>query len=149
MRRSLMIAGLFLLAATASAEERAPVNTSAAGRYAIQSSDGGFVRLDTETGAVSHCRQSNGTWHCDALVQDHGALQDQVRALSARVDDLTAAVGSLKGEIAALKAATPPESKLTPEEERELDKAMGLAERLMKRFFDMVRDLKSEEKQSI
>jgi hypothetical protein len=146
MRQSLILAGALLLAAPAVAEDPAP---GAAGRYAIQSSDNGFVRLDTQTGAVSHCRQTDGTWHCDAIAEDKAALERQIKDLSDQVTTLTDEVGRLKEELAALKSTPAPQTTLTPEEEREFDKAMGFAERLMKRFFEMVRDLKGEEKQSI
>ena len=110
----------------------------------------GFVRLDTETGAVSHCKRIVDTWHCDAIAEDKAALERQVQTLSRQVDALTAEVGGLREQLATLKAApAEPQTKRTPDEEREFDKAMGFAERLMKRFFEMVRDLKGDEKQSI
>jgi hypothetical protein len=150
MRQSLILAGVLFLATPALAEDASPAGVANAGRYAIQSGDDGFVRLDTETGAVSHCKRSGGTWHCDALAEDRAGLEKQVATLSAEVKTLGAEISRLKNEIATLKAAAPKtETSLTPEEEREFDKAMSFAERLMKRFFEMVRDLKGEEKPAI
>jgi hypothetical protein len=149
MRQLFILAAVLFVAIPAFAEDVADGGRGA-GRYAIQSSDDGFVRLDTETGAVSHCTRVGDTWHCDAIAEDKAALERQVQTLSRQVETLAAEVGRLGEELAALKAApTEPQTKLTPDEEREFDKAIGFAERLMRRFFEMVRDLKGEERQSI
>ena len=144
MRQSLILAGVLFLAAPVLAEDAAP----AGGRYAIQSSDNGFVRLDTESGAISHCKRMEGTWRCDAITEDKAVLEKQVGVLSAQVETLSTEIDRLKGEIATLKTG-PPQTSLTPKEEREFDKAMGFAERLMKRFFEIVRDLKGDEERAI
>jgi hypothetical protein len=150
MRQSLILASLLVLATPAVAEDGISDAPKGAGRFAIQSSDGGFIRLDTETGAVSHCKRTNETWRCDAIAEDEAALQAQMKSLSDQVTALAGEVAGLKNEIASLKAApTLPKTELTPEEEHEFDKAMSFAERLMKRFFEMVRDLKGDERQSI
>jgi len=144
MRQSLILAGALLLAMPAFAEDATP----GAGRYAIQPSDDGFVRLDTESGAVSHCTRTDGVWRCEAIADDKAAL---VEALSAEVEALTAELGRLRTELADLKGieTDKPRTELSPEDEKDFDRAMGFAERLMKRFFEMVRDLKGEERQSI
>jgi hypothetical protein len=35
------------------------------GRYTMTPTDGGFVRLDTETGAVSFCSRKDTQWFCE------------------------------------------------------------------------------------
>lgn len=147
MRQSLILAGALLLAMPALAEDAAP----GAGRYAIQPSDDGFVRLDTESGAVSHCTRTDGVWRCEAVADDKAALESKVEALSAEVEALTAELDRLRTELADLKGVETdkPKAELSPENEKEFDRAMGFAERLMKRFFEMVHDLKGEERQSI
>jgi hypothetical protein len=146
MRQSLLVAGVLLLATPTFAEDAVP----SAGRYAIQPSDDGFVRLDTETGAVSHCTRTGHIWHCDAVTDDKAALENKVAELSAEVASLNAEIGKLRTELADLKG-TPGkgQTELSPEDEKEFDRAMGFAERLMKRFFEMVRDLKGAERPSI
>ena len=64
--------------APAAADDRAR-----AGRYAVQPSADGFIRLDTETGAVSHCGRREGVWFCEKLVEDQTALKSGIDALSA------------------------------------------------------------------
>jgi hypothetical protein len=147
MRSLVLIGGLLLLAGPALADQAAPGK----GRYAIQPGDDGFVRLDTETGSVSHCKRVEGIWQCDAIADGKSAIEGKIDILAREVAALSDKVERLNAEVATLKAAEPgqPHTRLSPEDERELDKAIGFAERLMKRFFEMVRDLKGDERPSI
>ncbi len=70
----MMIRSLVILVAIASAAVVVPAaaedNAPAAGRYQLAPGEGsGFVRLDTRTGTVSHCRQQAGVWRCDPIVE--------------------------------------------------------------------------------
>ena len=60
-----------------------------AGRFQLAPGSGSsFIRLDTRTGAVSHCHQDvSGVWRCDPIM-DSGLAQ-QLGALSSRVDQLS------------------------------------------------------------
>jgi hypothetical protein len=90
MRRiAIMLFGL-VLAGTAAGDETKPDS-----RYAVQPSDDGFIRLDTQTGAVSHCGRREGVWFCEKLVEDQTALERQIDALTARVDALSKEVDAL------------------------------------------------------
>ena len=84
--RSLIVLVAIVLAAVgvpAAAQDGVPP----AGRFQLAPGDGGsFVRLDTRTGAVSHCRQENGVWRCQPIM-DSG-LADRLTALSDKVDRL-------------------------------------------------------------
>ena len=76
-----------------------------AGRFQVSPADGGgFVRLDTRTGSVSHCGQRDGIWFCEVLA-DSG-LKEQVTDLSAKVDRLSADVDRLAARVDQLAAAT-------------------------------------------
>lgn len=145
MRPLLLLAALLLMAVPATAEDASP----APGRYAIQPSDD--VRLDTESGAVSHCRRTDNIWRCQPIAEDKAVLADKIDALTAEVATLTAELTHMKSELAALGEARSdkPTPTLSPQDNKEFDRAMGFAERLMKRFFDMVRELQGQEGQSI
>jgi hypothetical protein len=147
MRPLLLLAPLLLIAVPAAAEDTSP----APGRYAIQPSDDGFVRLDTESGAVSHCRRTDNIWRCQPIADDKAVLADKIDALTAEVATLTAELTRMKSELAALSETRTdkPTPTVSPQDEKEFDRAMGFAERLMKRFFDMVRELQGQERQSI
>ena len=74
---------LMPLAATAA-------DDAASGRYSIAPAPQGYVRLDTETGAMLHCRTPEGAMRCEDVVSGRGAraaepvlesLRDGVEAL--------------------------------------------------------------------
>jgi len=128
-------------------------NSAPAGRYQIAPDENGFIRLDTETGALSHCRKDAGAWRCDVLVEEQSNLDRRIDALDGRVAALTGEIGRLTGRLDALEEGlradrerpAPAPAPSAEEREQELDQALTFAERLMRRFFDMVRELKGEE----
>lgn len=82
MRRLSVTALVVLIATTAAAQ--AP----GAGRFEIKPESQGFVRLDTRTGATTHCTQHDGAWSCVPVIEDVGALSQAISALGERVDAL-------------------------------------------------------------
>jgi hypothetical protein len=93
-----------------------------AGRYSITATDGGFTRLDTRTGAVSHCTRSEGIWRCEpadgataATPVPPAAAPPQTAAatpgIEARLDALAGRLDRLSADVAALAAAV---SRLQP-----------------------------------
>ncbi|KAB2869433.1 MAG: hypothetical protein F9K43_11300 [Bauldia sp.] len=140
MRIFVMAAAGLAAATVAAAGQEAP------GRYALQSSPEGFVRLDTRTGSVSHCGERDGVWYCEPFAE-------QGAAVDARLDRLAAEIAALQDELARLAArldrpgAAPPGAgvgTLSPEEEKQFDEALGFSEKLMRRFFEMVREMKGQ-----
>jgi len=112
------------------------------GRFALAPSElGGFVRLDTETGAMSHCGKRDGVWRCDVLlIEDPSVLQG-------RIDALQSEVVALRSAVEALTARLDAQSKQPTAEEKkqEMDQALGFTEQVMRRFFDMIREMKRED----
>ena len=132
MRRLIVaLAGVSLLAASAIAADTVP----APGRYAIGPSADGFVRLDTTSGAVSHCVQTNGVWRCEPMAGGDSALEARLDALAAEVKRLTAAVAALDARVAAIG----PVAASVAEEE---PARSGFARQAVGRFLDMIRRLK-------
>ena len=123
---------LFLLAAMpAAAQEPLP-----AARYVFTPVAEGALRLDTQTGEVALCSGTTGAGGCRLLpdqmrdvAQDAAADDDRIAALEARV--------------AALEARLRTAEHSLPDEEA-VDRVMDLTERMMRRFFGLVRELKSE-----
>ena len=139
----LLVAGLMFGTVPLFAQEAPP----AAGRYQIAPDENGFVRLDTETGAMSHCVKREGAWKCEVLAEDRAASDARIEALSREVEALTKKVEDLTARLATLEKARGAEapSAGAPPNDPEFERALSFAERLMQRFFDMVRDLKTEE----
>jgi hypothetical protein len=133
------LAGVALIALAAAA----PAQEPAAGRFQIAPDEGGgFVRLDTRTGAVSHCTRRDGSWYCEPLAGADAGSDQRVTALAAEVDRLTKEVARLSAEVTALRTAAPP----TPEERQASeDRALGFADKVMGRFFDLVREIKRKD----
>ncbi len=91
------------------AEDMAPASgsTERPGRYTMVPAEGGFVRLDTETGTVSHCRRDADpalpAWRCTTLPE--AALGEAGRgdALSRRIDELSTATAALTRRVTSLE----------------------------------------------
>ena len=95
---AIMLVGL-VVAGTAVGEDAKPV-----GRFAVQPSDDGFVRLDTRTGTVSHCGRRDGVWFCEKLVEDQTALEQEIDALRGRIDTLSKQMEALASRAPAASA---------------------------------------------
>jgi len=145
MRSILILASVLFLAAPASAEN----SPSSSGRYQLVPDGDGFIRLDAKTGALAHCDKRDGAWRCDTLAvtdpdreQAVDALADDVSSLSETVDRLAERLDRIDERLAAAGIAAP---QTEEQQEQDLDQALTFAERLMRRFFDFVRELKNEE----
>jgi hypothetical protein len=123
-------AALVFLALTGAAAAEAPDDQS--GRFTMSPVDGGFLRLDKQTGAVAMCAHTDGEWVC-APVQDRTStksdelskLKAENQALKERVKDLERTPGC-KGEL--------------PTDE-EVDQALDYMERLYKKIRDRIKNL--------
>lgn len=130
-------------------------------RFTLQPVPDGALKLDTRTGALSFCSRKAGAWVCEAVPEDRAALEAEIARLNARIAELekgrSGGVPDIMGPPVAPPvappttppAATPPEGPDAPggraEAERQLDQAMDMAERALRRFFDMVDRLRGRE----
>jgi hypothetical protein len=107
------------------------------------------VRLDTETGSVSHCRRgdalSGGVWQCAPIPDPAISAPSPI----VKTDDSNAAlrreVAELRARIEAMErraAEGAPQARASGDPE--LDRAMNFSEELMRRFFGLVRDMKQD-----
>ena len=88
-----------LLTTTARADDATP--DAAGGRYVFSKQADGFLRLDTQSGAVALCSQQPVGWACEAAPEDRTLLESQI----ARLQNENAA---LKREILSHGLALPP-----------------------------------------
>ena len=118
-----------LLILAAAAVLAGPALAQNSGRFTFQPMDGGLMRLDTETGQVSHCTRAGDSFACRSVADDRAALLDEIDRLRRENDQLRQAAGSpgVTGKIP------------LPSEE-EIDKAMGMFERLMRRMMRSFRE---------
>lgn len=109
-----------------------------AGRYRLEKSPDGYIRMDTQTGAMSKCQEQNGQLVCRMAADERTAFQDQV-------DDLQQSVKALDARVARLENSLSQrlESKLPSEEE--FDRTMGYMERFVRGFMGIVKDMNKDE----
>ena len=134
----------------AASAQKAP--EPAAGRFAIMAEGDGFLRLDTRSGAVSHCRKNaTGAWTCVPFNEADTALRDEIAALSRRIAALSGELDALASDVARLQrrieGTAPPAPDrgartLSETDQAELDRALGFMETVMRRFFTMVEEMK-------
>jgi hypothetical protein len=70
------------VAGPAAADEVTPPDT-ANGRFIFEQQASGFVRLDTQTGAVSLCSQRAVGWACAAAPEDRAVFENEIARLQA------------------------------------------------------------------
>jgi hypothetical protein len=149
-RASGVTAVCLLLAAVASASLTAHAQSTlpagSPGRFTMHPADGGVLRLDTQTGVLSMCRQSGGSWSCAMMPDDRAAVTDEIERLKAENRELNSAVKRLEdmaGVPAEPGAKSKPIAGLPTEEE--LDKAMSYVQRMLKKFKDKIKELEGTE----
>jgi len=114
-------------------------------RFTIDSARDGFTRLDTQTGAVTHCSAVRGKWTCDAILSGDANLAQRVEALAVAVARLSAntAVLTARVERLAKSGAQPsPGAQPAAAEAPQQVARKGIADRIVNRFLAMVRLLK-------
>lgn len=132
MKRPIAISAVIFAAAFgASALAQSPTSPNDAWRYKMQKVDGGFLRLDAQTGQVSFCREKESNWTCETVADDRAALEAEIRRLNDRLATLER------------KQNDPVERFRTPSDQ-EIEQVVGFFEKLMKRFRGVVENLKKE-----
>ena len=107
------------------------------GRYRMEKTEGGIVRLDTVTGEISLCRESDGQITCRMAADERVAFEKELDLLTARVEAL---------EKAASAAPTDAKPRLPTDEE--IDRTMSVMERMMQRFMGIVKNLEGGEEET-
>ncbi len=79
----------------------------AGGRYELTAQGDGFLRLDTQTGALSFCSLAGDRWVCAPVVSEAPA---DLTAITTRLDALEAAIADLAARPAERRRTTPPSS---------------------------------------
>jgi hypothetical protein len=136
---------------TAQAQETAvDGNQPATGRFEIREHGDGFVRLDRQTGELSYCTVGESGLACRVAAEEREAYQQALAEIEerlARLEEQSAGNdGGVTGTTQSKRQdrfvpdAAPPSDPETGAAERELDRAMNLAERAMQRFFAVIRE---------
>ncbi len=122
---SLAVGGLAALLAVFSVPGSG-FGADAPGRYAMSPTEGGFVRLDTQTGAMALCNR------IDALEKENQKLKDDIKRLEETFAETPGA------------GPDGPKSFTMPEE-KDVDKAFDYVESMIKKFRERMKKLEEKE----
>lgn len=146
------------------AETASPV-AEAGGRFSMTPVEGGVMRLDTRTGAMSRCGARSGTWTCELLPDDRSAYEAEIGRLNDRIATLERQIardaprppagvpdiiepprrspdgGERAGPPSEPDAGAPTED---GDVRREIDRGMDMAEQMFRRFMRMIERLRRE-----
>lgn len=108
------------------------------GRYRLEQTETGYVRLDTKTGAISVCtEQSQGQMICKMATEDREAYENDLADLQDRVKVLEDRLAAIDQKGSGNKASGLPS-------EQEFERSMSYMERFMRRFMDIAKSFDSE-----
>ena len=117
------------------------------GRYVLEKAGPGFIRLDRQTGAVSRCLETSGSWTCESIDDNRGG---DLAGLKAEVDRLQKQNDELKKRVAELEkrpgdSAGGPKIELPTQQD--MDRFMALVQSWMRKFVEFARSLGQEAKE--
>lgn len=107
------------------------------GRYRLEGTETGYVRLDTRTGALSVCNEQQGQLICKMATEDREAYENDISDLQDRVK-------KLEGKVTALEAGGAFASASKLPTDAEFEQSLGYMERFMRRFMDVTKSFDSE-----
>jgi len=130
----------------------APDADRAGGRYRMTPAEGGaFLRLDTQTGAMSVCQRKDGRWACEAVPDERRALETEIEQLKSevkRLEELLALPdpGTPDGKDKRAHRSGP---KLSLPSEEDIDRAMDYAQRMMRKFKERMREFRDSDRRNL
>ncbi|MCC3245914.1 hypothetical protein LG047_11315 [Methylocystis sp. WRRC1] len=124
---SFVLAAMFL-AGSARAEEPPPVVAPEGDRFTLTPADGGFLRLNKDTGAISYCSVKDGVSVCRLGADERAALEAEIARLRAENAQLKAAASAAPGRPSTLPG------------EEEFERALSFTERFLRRIMRLFRE---------
>lgn len=131
MKAPVAISALVLAASFGAAALAQPPQLNDNWRFKMQKVDGGFLRLDAQSGQVSFCREKESNWTCDTVADDRAALEAEIKRLNERIAVLE-------------RQRQDPVDRFRTPTDQEIEQVMGFFEKMMKRFRGVVETLKKE-----
>ena len=146
-RIAFAVTAVVLSALPAAAQNAAP--DSEGGRYSFNRVEDSYLRLDQQTGQVSLCNRHSVGWACYPVPDERTALEEEITRL--QKDN-----AALKKEMLARGIVLPgmkqsqvnPEAKSDPNlkmpSDAEIDRVMGVMEKMWRRLVEMVQRVQKE-----
>lgn len=107
------------------------------GRYTLEKTANGYIRMDTQTGAMSICEERGDQLVCKLAADERRAFQDELDRLGTKVTDLETRIARIENN-----PVMNPRNLLPSEED--FDRSLSLMERFFRRFMDIVRDMEDQ-----
>ena len=113
------------------------------GRFSMSPVEGGVVRLDTRTGAVSTCGDKGNGWACTIVPDERAAYDSEIGRLlkdnAALKAELAQRDAAISGKTEAPKPKADGERKLEIPlpSDRDIDRALGFVENAWRKLMDM------------
>lgn len=119
------------------------------GRYALSPVDGGVLRLDKETGAMTLCTRKADQWVCEGVQdkatdaakggdQSNSTLEAENKALKDRIKILEESLAIAGGTNKPSAPGDAPQGTQQLPTEEEVDKAFDYVERIIKKFRERI-----------
>lgn len=119
------------------------------GRYSMLPSDGGFIRLDTLTGAMSTCTKSGADWACADMAETAEASRKRLSELEAENKSLKDEIKRMEETIGLGTSPGQPGDALpknfTMPDEKDVDQAFDYLEKMVKKFRERMKRLEKEQ----
>ena len=137
---TLALATLALAAMTMAAPAAETIRQN--NRYTLVIVDDGFIRLDTQSGEIARCTGDPEKLTCRLAADERLAYVSEIERLESRIDDLEGRMAELEG--AEAHSALKNTERYGLPTDKELDQVMTMTDRVFRRFFGLVRDLKRD-----
>lgn len=126
-------------------------STDGAARYTMSPTEGGFVRLDTQTGTMALCTRKEADWSCADLPESADANRKRLEGLEAENRELKAEIKRMEETFTPAPGLTTPGTPGEPPkpfampDEKDVDKAFDYIESMIKKFRERVKKLEEKE----
>jgi hypothetical protein len=140
MMRIGMVMAVVAVTLTTPARAEEPAPDSQGGRYVFSKQAGGFLRLDTQSGAVSLCGEQPVGWACQMAPEDRTVFENEIARLqseNAALKKVLLAHGlSLPSGVAPDAPSAQNDSTLRLPSDAEIDRALAFVGHAWQRFID-------------
>lgn len=128
----LLLAGFSPLAAPLSAQAQ----EEQAGRFQLERTEKGIVRLDTQSGTLTLCHEKEGNLVCRMAADERAAYEEELDRLTKRVEALENGTQPGQRDEKRLGRSLPSDA--------DIDRSFAIMEKMMKRFMGLAEELNRE-----
>jgi hypothetical protein len=114
------------------------------GRFEMRQVGDGYLRFDSDTGALSMCQPQGNQWSCGPVPDDAKALRSEIDRLMAENKELQSAVKRLEALLRLPDEAQPAQRKGSTfrwPSQVQIEDAVDYMQRMLRKFKKIMRDL--------